>query len=57
MSDTLYQVSKGGRAICTGNLKQCVLWLFNVIPLETTIGELRDNVICIEPLQKVEIIA
>lgn len=55
MNNALYQVSHNGRAICTGNLKQCLLYLMNSIPQDKTVREIVDDEICIEPLKKVDV--
>lgn len=49
---TKYQVTHKGKAICTGNLKQCLLYLMNTIPLDRTVKEVMLDEICIEPIER-----
>ena len=46
---TQYVVKKQGRVVATGDLKQCLLYLFNTNAPETTMREIEQDGICIEP--------
>ena len=52
MNNTLYQVTHKGRPVCTGNMKQCLLYLFNSYDMNKTMRELKQDEICIEPVKK-----
>ena len=49
MNNTQYFVYKRGRVVCSGNLKQCLLYLFNTEEPLRTMRELETDGIRIEP--------
>ena len=52
INNTQYQVKHQGRIVATGNMKQCLLYLFNAFPQNTTMREIEQDGICIEPVEK-----
>lgn len=51
ISQTQYQVVKQGRIVCTGNLRQCMMWLFNTEDLSRTAMEVTLEDTYIEPVK------
>lgn len=54
INNTLYQVVHNGRIIASGNLRQCWMYLANVYAENTTLAEMSDYGISIEPARKGE---
>lgn len=48
--DTVYQVKKNGKVVCCGNMKQCLLFLFNTEDTDRTVQEVMLEDTCIEPV-------
>ncbi len=49
---TQYQVIKGGKTVCTGNLRQCWLYVLNTHADDTSAHALSEQGIYIEPVKK-----
>lgn len=50
-TETQYKVMKKGRAVYTGSLKRCVIFLFNTENPDKTMAELSLDEISIEPVE------